>query len=151
MRSYSFALARDEMQDRLQAATNEHRKAAMTLGVRLNGRPTKYRPELAVLAYSIFTDFRTIATTRYVAAMLGVSRSTLYAWMRTHDDLRMGIEWGKALQECWLATCLLHGHNNTRGVIFALSNLHGWRSNPTLRRTQDIAAAIKRQEQLRVS
>lgn len=148
MESLSFALSRQEIMGHLEAATAQHWQAAQSLGVRMNGRPTKYRPEFALFAYSLLTDFRTIATISYVAAMLGVSRSTLYLWLQTHDDFKFGVECGKALQECWLATCLLHGHPNARGILFVLKNLHGWQEVGRQLPRADLAKEMREREKV---
>lgn len=116
--------------DIIELVMRQHRIAARRLGVaHLGGRPTKYSPELAELAYYTLADDRVISSLNYVAAILGISRSTLFEWRRTYPEFEWAIFCGKAVQECQLATRLAYGGGNPQGILFALINLHGWRVN----------------------
>lgn len=125
----------------IHAAMIQHRKVATLLGIRLGGRPTKYNERLAPFAFAILTDFRVVATMGYVAALLGISRSTLYEWMKLYPDMKAAIDTGKAVQECWLATCLVNGCGDPQGIFILLCNLHGWRRNG--RRSEDARSSLR--------
>lgn len=96
----------------------------------LGGRPTKYTPEKGQVAFCILADCRRIGTVRYVAAVLGISRTTLYEWYKLHPEFAFAIDAGKAVQESYLATLLAHGVPQWRGILFILKNLHGWSDHP---------------------
>lgn len=128
-------------------AMRQHRHAAHRLGiVHLGGRPTKYHDRMAELAYYVLVDDRIVASLNYVAAMLNISRSTLFEWRQKYEDFARAIEWGKAVQECQLATRMVYGGGDPRGIMFCLKNLHGWRDEPRQKRESfDIAALIQEQ------
>ena len=57
------------------------------------GRPTGFKPEYAMEAYSLATRG---ATKDALAETLGVSRRTLGTWLATHPDFRDAFERGRA-------------------------------------------------------
>ena len=122
--------------DTIELAMHQHRYAARQLGIHpFGGRPTKYREECAELAYNILCDFRTVTSLSYLAAILGISRSTLYEWQHRYPDFARAIFGGKAVQEGWLASQLLDQSRNPQGTLILLYVLHGWRKEG--RRSQD--------------
>lgn len=125
----------------------QHKHVAQQLGIiHLGGRPTKYNDRMAELAYYVLADERIVASLNYVAAMLNISRSTLFEWRQKYEDFACAIEWGKAVQECQLATRLVYGEGDPRGILFCLKNLHGWRDEPRQKRESlDISALIQQQ------
>lgn len=111
------------------SAIHQYAFVASKLGIKRFGRPTKYREEFCALAYYMLADSRMICTVRFVASTLGVSHVTLYNWARLYPDFLYALTQGKAVQESWLATCLMHGWGNQQGIMAILRNLHGWRVN----------------------
>lgn len=119
------------VEHRIQIAMQQHWNAARRLGVRhLGGRPTKYHADMPELAFNILTDRRVIASVGYVAAMLGVSRSTLYELGKWYPPLREAIQAGRSLQESWLASILARGIRNPQGLMLIMMRYHGWKHDP---------------------
>jgi hypothetical protein len=111
------------------SALHQYSNVAARLGVKRFGRPTKYREEFCVLVYYMLADTRAIFTLKGIAAQLGISYDTLNYWQHRYPDFCHALTQGKAVQECWLATCLMHGWGNPQGIFIILRNLHGWRLN----------------------
>jgi hypothetical protein len=140
--STSSTLCVGPAMDTVELAMLQHRLVARRLGVvQLGGRPTKYSVALAELAYCTLADDRIVAPLNYVAAVLGISRSTLFEWRRKYSDFEWAIFCGKAVQECHLATRLAYGGGNPQGILFSLINLHGWRMNG--RRSEDGSSSLR--------
>ncbi|MFA6039724.1 MAG: hypothetical protein WCV62_02610 [Candidatus Peribacteraceae bacterium] len=108
---------------------------AINSGIKRFGRPTKYREEFCAMAYHMLADPRMIFTLRSVAARLGVSYDTLDYWRRRYPDFCHALAQGKAVQEEWLATCLVNGWGNPQGILILLYCLHKWRKDG--RRSED--------------
>lgn len=130
----------------IQTAMQQHWSAARRLGVRhLGGRPTKYHANMPELAFCMLTDHRVIASVSYVAAMLGVARSTLYDWEKRYPNLRNAIQAGRALQESWLASILARGIPNPQGLMLIMVRYHGWKHYPKPEKHQfNVAELIAR-------
>jgi transposase len=62
------------------------------------GRPTKYRPEMCeqVIEWGREGKSRT-----WMAANLGIDRSTIDRWADAHDDFRAALSHAKALEQAW--------------------------------------------------
>lgn len=119
----------------------EQAHSAAGLGTYTFGRPIKYKPIFAELAYWMLADYRIICTIRLVAATLGVSHMTLYRWARLYPDFCYALHAGKAVQEAWLATRLIHDWGNAQGILHCLYHLHGWRRNG--RRSEDGQGSLR--------
>lgn len=69
------------------------------------GRPSKYRPEMAQLAY----DFALLgATDSFIAEKLGIADSTFYEWMETIPEFSESVMRGKDIADAQVAKSLYH-------------------------------------------
>lgn len=74
-------------------------------GNRGGGRPTKYKPEYAEMAFRIALIG---ATDEELAAIFGVSETTLNAWKKEHVEFSEALKEGKAPADGKVAASLYH-------------------------------------------
>lgn len=134
-------LDRQLFERRFVSAIQQYTSISEYLDVNRFGRPTKYREEFAPLAFYMLADRRAIFTLKGIAAHLGVSYDTLNYWQHRYPDFCHALTQGKAEQECWLATCLMHDWGNPQGILMILYTLHGWRRNG--RRSEDGQGSLR--------
>jgi hypothetical protein len=86
------------------------------------GRPTEYRPEYCAL---VIDEMRRGISLGAFAGVIGMSRDTVYRWMREHPDFSDAVSRGRAAQQlCWELK-LVHSRKGaeTAASIFALKNV----------------------------
>lgn len=100
-------------------------------------RPSSYEPAHCEQALNLFREGYSIAA---VAGSIGVSRATIYTWLKEHEDFAEAVAIGQAAAILWwekqnrsLATT---GEGNAASIIFGLKN-----------RASDEWRDISRQEQ----
>lgn len=113
------------------------------------GRPTKYKPEMALTVYERLADPKRCWTLKATALLMGINESTFYDWLKVHDDLQYAVAAGRAAQEVNFGSMLLHGFKYSSGVEYILTNLHNWSQKQRTEHALDLNAAIAAQEQKR--
>ncbi len=97
----------------------------------VKGRPMVYDEKWLNIARDYFTDPEshgdTIATKAGLACVLGVSRDTIYKYIKTNKVFSDTIKDGEAHQERQLINILLDKERFTAGSIFVAKNILGWR------------------------
>lgn len=91
------------------------------------GRPTKYRKEFCDKVPELMADGLSIEE---VAAELGIVKSTLYEWTKSHVQFSNAIKKGEELSKAWW---LSKGRVNLENKDFSftgwymnMKNRHGW-------------------------
>lgn len=90
------------------------------------GRPTKYEPEW--MLEGVIEAGRFGASKEKMAAMIGISKDTLYKWMEEHADFSDAVKEGELLAQVWWENCgqtaalgSVDGFNST-AWIFSMKN-----------------------------
>jgi hypothetical protein len=102
------------------------------------GQPTKYTDDMPEKLIEFFskdpyvknkdrfeaTDFPSIAS---FSCLIGVDRTTVYAWAKAHPDFKESMNRCKDFQERYLTINGLKGTINATWAIFTAKNVLGWR------------------------
>lgn len=108
-------------------ALNNHAIAKLfAVPKRKGGRPTKYDPSW--MLDKVVEAGRLGATKEKMAAMIGISKDTLYKWIEEHDEFSDAIKEGELLSQVWwenfgqsAALGAVEGFNST-AWIFSMKN-----------------------------
>lgn len=91
---------------------------------KVNGRPTKYRPEYDQQAIEFLNQGFSLTA---LAGYFGVARATIYNWAEEHESFLDAIKVGEAKRSwTWEEMLINHaktGEGNATAIIFGLKNM----------------------------
>lgn len=106
------------------------------------GQPTAYRPEYAQMLIEA-THAEGISLAAF-AGMIGVSRDTVYEWIKGHTDFSDAVSRARPARQLWLERKLLRSRKGaeTSAAMFALKNAapEDWRDVRSVDHTHSLKA-----------
>jgi len=92
------------------------------------GRPTKYKPEYCDKVIEVMEKG---FSKEAVAGHIGISKDTLYRWVKKHDEfsdaIKRGVEISRVFWEELGIEMVTAGQGNSTAWIFNMKNRFGWK------------------------
>ena len=96
--------------------------------------------------YNILTHPEGAHGVESAAGVMGISRMTIYAWIKDHPEFALAVEAAKVAQEEMFAGRLARGMPYSQGLVWVLKNKHNWTDKVQSVLQLSIAEVIAKQE-----